>query len=69
VVDLKLQLDVAKLQALGNALDKVDAAIKALPTPSAVRVLGTRGAGAEHVFKGGVMWRTRLVAEGHVPFS
>jgi L-asparaginase II len=37
VVDLKLQLDVAKLQALGNALDKVDAAIKALPTPSAVR--------------------------------
>lgn len=40
VVDLKLQLDVAKLQALGNALDKVDAAIKALPTPSAVRGVG-----------------------------
>ena len=43
VVDLKLQLDVAKLQALGQALDKVDAAIKALPTPSAVRDGGTWG--------------------------
>ena len=43
VVDLKLQLDVAKLQALGNALDKVDAAIRALPTPSAVRDGGTWG--------------------------
>ncbi len=37
MADLKLQFDVAKLQALAKALDAVDAAVKALPTPSAVR--------------------------------
>lgn len=36
-MDLKLRLDVAKLKALQAALDKVDEAIKALPTPSQVR--------------------------------
>jgi len=38
-VDLKLRLDVAKLKALQAALDKVDEAIKALPTPSQVRAM------------------------------
>jgi len=36
-VDLKLRLDVAKLKALQAALDKVEEAIKALPTPSQVQ--------------------------------
>jgi hypothetical protein len=36
VADISLNLSITKLEALAAALDKVDAAIKLLPTPSRV---------------------------------